>query len=429
MPPSPPPPRDPQDPARQQWQSTVLALRGLVDALPHDLSARQRLAEALQRAGDPQASADEYHRVASQYVALGQALKAVATCRTALSVVPSHAPTLGLLANLVGQGPLTLTVPKSGPQDVSEDSSGSMELFLPGRRALVEDTLERPSQPVATAPLVSVQVDRATLADIPLFSGLSAADLERLFPLVSLRAMNAGDVLMTEGEPGDRMFILVQGMVQVVRGSGAAPQQVVAMLREGAVVGEMALLAHVPRLATVRAETDGVVMELSHADVTALVERHPTVARALETFVKQRVMLTVLLSSPLFRSLAQDTRAPLVARSTLRVAAAGDVLVQEGTHSGGLWLILRGRCAVAASTSGPLPELKEGDVFGEISLLRATPATATVTAVERSVLFLLPQDAFEALVRPNAEAQQALQALTEQRLGRLGVTLPPEWGT
>jgi cAMP-dependent protein kinase regulator len=166
-------------------------------------------------------------------------------------------------------------------------------------------------------------------------------------------------------------------------------------------------------------------MELSRDDVQAVIAQHPGVGAALDRFYKQRMMLNVLRGSPIFRALSDTTHDELLTASVLRTADKGELLVKQGAASGGLWLILRGRCEVASRTAdGTIigyPDMREGDVFGEISLALDAPATATVVAAAPSVLFMLPADAFNRVVRPNPQAAAALKGLGEVRLRRMGI--------
>lgn len=102
----------------------------------------------------------------------------------------------------------------------------------------------------------------ATLRRAELFEGLSPKELDAIAGLCQARTFRAGEVVTTQGEPGDELFLIGQGFVEVTLTqpeSGSAPRSVV-HLGPGQIVGEMALVDRGPRSATVRALTDGTLL-------------------------------------------------------------------------------------------------------------------------------------------------------------------------
>lgn len=82
--------------------------------------------------------------------------------------------------------------------------------------------------------------------------------------------------------------------------------------------------------------------------------------------------------------------------------AGGDIIVEEGTKGGSMYLIKKG--AVTVSRAGNiLARLGEGDPIGEIAFIDKGVRSATVTADEATVLIEIPGDAFEDLLEKNKE--------------------------
>jgi CRP-like cAMP-binding protein len=100
---------------------------------------------------------------------------------------------------------------------------------------------------------------RDSLRRAELFEGLSPEELDAIARLCQARTFRSGEVVTTQGEPGDELFVIGQGFVEVALiqpESGSTPRSVV-HLGPGQIVGEMALVDRGPRSATVRALTDG----------------------------------------------------------------------------------------------------------------------------------------------------------------------------
>jgi cAMP-dependent protein kinase regulator len=74
----------------------------------------------------------------------------------------------------------------------------------------------------------------------------------------------------------------------------------------------------------------------------------------------------------------------------------------------------------------PLPPLREGDIFGEISLLRDGPATATVRTAGPCELLELSREDFRELVLPNERARAMIERIADERLARTADLLERE---
>ena len=104
----------------------------------------------------------------------------------------------------------------------------------------------------------------ARLQQTPVFGGLSAGSLEHLIAASQTVALPAGGLFMREGELGDKVYVLEQGRVEVLKSVGHE-QRLLKELGPGDCFGEMALLDISPRSATVRALEDCQALEIPAA--------------------------------------------------------------------------------------------------------------------------------------------------------------------
>jgi CRP-like cAMP-binding protein len=106
------------------------------------------------------------------------------------------------------------------------------------------------------------------LRQAALFEGLSQEELQAIAALCQSRAFRSGEIITTQGEHGDELFVVSQGFVEVTLtnpGGGGEPR-IVVQLGPGQIVGEMSLVDRGPRSATVRTLTDGAMLQALKRD-------------------------------------------------------------------------------------------------------------------------------------------------------------------
>jgi len=110
------------------------------------------------------------------------------------------------------------------------------------------------------------------LARSPVFEGTSSASLEMLAGALTGVLVNAGSVVVREGEPATELFVIVNGHVTVHAGRD---DDVITTLGPGDHFGEMGILEGVPRTATIRAESTCALYRIRAADFLGVVNKSP----------------------------------------------------------------------------------------------------------------------------------------------------------
>ena len=88
----------------------------------------------------------------------------------------------------------------------------------------------------------------------------------------------AGDLLFYEGDPGDRMYIVLSGEVEVIKALGTGQERQLGAFGAGAMLGEMSLLEpDANRSASARTTTSAQVLEMTRSDFEKLVNRYPPI--------------------------------------------------------------------------------------------------------------------------------------------------------
>jgi len=124
-------------------------------------------------------------------------------------------------------------------------------------------------------------------------------------------------------------------------------------------------------------------------------------------------------TSPLFRPFDRKDRKGLIERFKAREVREGERVVVEGLQTDGLYVVMAGEFEVRKLIEGveiPIAALKEGDLFGEISLLTKAPATATVAGARRSTVLRLPREAFDELISTHPQILALVSELSDERL-------------
>jgi RimJ/RimL family protein N-acetyltransferase len=127
------------------------------------------------------------------------------------------------------------------------------------------------------------------LARVSLFAGLAPAELARIRAVTTETALAAGATLMVEGDPGDAMYVVLDGTLAITTrsGSGEVP---VTTVGPGTVQGEIAVLEGGVRRATVRSVTPARLLRIGRDDLFDVMAREPAIIRSLAATVAGRLL-------------------------------------------------------------------------------------------------------------------------------------------
>jgi len=126
-----------------------------------------------------------------------------------------------------------------------------------------------------------------------LFSSFEREALVEILSSTELRSFDEGDIIVTEGETGSSLFLIVGGTVKVFTRIDDGSNVPLAELGTGDFFGEVSLLTGKPRTATITARTEVTAIELDRADFDRITQGHPEVRKVLEDFYERRAQDTV----------------------------------------------------------------------------------------------------------------------------------------
>jgi CRP-like cAMP-binding protein len=271
----------------------------------------------------------------------------------------------------------------------------------------------------------------ALLARISLFSGLSRDALNDIVRLLLLRHVPAGEIIFSQGDPGDAMYIVDTGAV--IADSSHTPGQMQYRFNDGDFFGETALLTGKTRAFTAHSVSNSNLWCLYRTDFDTLLVKHPQLSAALSQALRTKLdavneyatephLRKIALAGGLSRTQLDELSAVLQPRRY----QGGSTVYFEGSGSEEMYFIERGQVELWATTlQGPilLETLAEGDYFGEIALLSGRPRVGTAYALVDTDVWTLTKAEFDAFLRryPNLGVvmSRILSQRMEQTLSRL----------
>jgi CRP-like cAMP-binding protein len=273
-------------------------------------------------------------------------------------------------------------------------------------------------------PLLPQDLSRAMerLSTMRLFSGLSEEALWALAQRLLLRHVPAGEDVYAEGAPGDALYLIDSGQVQV-----ASERQ---PLKDGDFFGEMALLTGKPRTKTIEATENTNLWVLYRSDFDDLVNRYPAISVALSRELSERLVEmdrrfteSHLRGLKLLAGLSAGQLEDVSRRLKPARFRQGETILVEGDPGDDMYFIESGLVQVVRRDGADeliLAELTAGDLFGEMALLTGNPRSASVLALSDLNVWVLSQADFDALVASYPNLALALSRLLSERLRSTG---------
>jgi CRP-like cAMP-binding protein len=122
------------------------------------------------------------------------------------------------------------------------------------------------------------------LAQVPLFKDLSKKHLQKVSSLATRIDGQPGKVLTTEGEMGREFIVILEGEVEIRRGD-----EVLATRGAGDYIGEISLIEHRPRTATVVATTPVSIEVIDTRAFNTMLDDEPEIAEKIQATAKERL--------------------------------------------------------------------------------------------------------------------------------------------
>ncbi len=327
--------------ARRKYTQAIAVLRGLLQQHGGDPRLRMKLADVLVMAGRGPDAVPVLLLLADELAAEGQAAKSIALLKKVQKIEPGRSDVEGKLADLIqakerprrgwdpqGEAAVGYEPPSWASSTFSPEHFGTPRVYtdeeriaaargaswvpstrqdetpaegMTGEETLITvgeaeiqilDVIQGALQPPAPPPAKAPPPD-LPFVDSPLFSGFSRDELVAVIRGLRLLAFEPGDIVLTEGDAGDSLFVITEGTVKAfVRDAAGGRQMLMRRLKEGDFFGEISILSGKPRSATVTAATHCEMLELDRPTLDQITGSYPHVRQVLEEFYVSRALNT-----------------------------------------------------------------------------------------------------------------------------------------
>jgi ATP-binding cassette subfamily B protein len=250
---------------------------------------------------------------------------------------------------------------------------------------------------------------------------------EKITSLLKEEHYEFGDVIVREGDPADAFYVLTSGRARALKIQPTGDEIALGALRPGDSFGEAALAEGGTRKATVRCSTAVDLVRLNRSDFLDLVETVPELKHHVEMTGRQRALQGFLYQFSNFGRLPATALRSMLENLTPMVCEKGGLIIKEGDPAGPMFILEKGRARAFLANNGKERNLafyRDGDYFGELSILNGSPRAASVEAFTECSLLALEPNAVQDLKQRYPEFQNLLQERLAQYQAKSEARIP-----
>jgi ATP-binding cassette subfamily B protein len=215
------------------------------------------------------------------------------------------------------------------------------------------------------------------------FRFLSDEHFAALEPLLQEEHYDFGDVIVRQDDVADSFYILTRGRARALRIKSDGEEIPLGVLKPGDSFGEAALAEGGKRSASVRCSTAVDVLRINRNDFLRLVAEVPELKHYIEMLGRNRAVQSFLYQFSNFGRLPAPALRSMIDKLKPVGASKGSLIIREGDTAGPMYVIEKGRARAFTGANGRdlnLAFYREGDFFGELSILNGAARAASVEA-------------------------------------------------
>jgi len=267
------------------------------------------------------------------------------------------------------------------------------------------------------------------LIDIPLLNNLTKDQLAKLGDKLKEEEFQKNENLMTQGEMGDKFFIITDGMCEVLHNENGT-ENLITTLHTGDYCGEQALIQDVRRNATIMAKISTSCLTLDRQSFqTTLTENNVLFAKreakrqAIATKNLDDVQLDMsnmkekttalvqwlfncIKDNLLFKNLSREQNKLLIGHMALSTVIPQEKLITQGEEGDTFYVVQKGTFLVSIDGK-TVKQISKGECTGELALIHGAPRSATVTAQEKSEVWYITRNVYRKVLMVFSKEQSS----------------------
>jgi ATP-binding cassette subfamily B protein len=274
--------------------------------------------------------------------------------------------------------------------------------------------------------------DTEILRRSSVFRFVSDEHFAAIEPLLQEQHYDFGDVIVKQGDPANSFYVLTRGRARALKVKPDGEEIPLGVLKPGDSFGEAALSEGGTRNATVRCSTAVDVLRIDRDDFLELVSRVPELKQFVETTGRNRALQSFLYQFSNFGRLPTDVLRSVIDSLKPATLEKGRLIVREGDAAGPLYILQKGKARAFTSMNGTQLNLafyREGDFFGELSILNGSPRAASVQAFTDCEVLSLEPAAVNDLRRRSPEFDKLLSDRLAAYKAKTDARVPLDFAT
>lgn len=282
-------------------------------------------------------------------------------------------------------------------------------------------------------------VIRGLLMQVPILQGAQEQFYHVLAENLIYSAYEPDELIIKKGEMGDSMYLISSGAVRVM---SEDEKQIITILVEGDIVGEMSLVFGEFRSASVYSHRFCELYRLDRQIFENVVKTYPEIFDRIKSLAGERKKVVDMRKAQAKQSLNQ-LKARVIAKKVSQmpifadadekiikylseslkpmIFSGGRMVLKEGDEGEHLYLVIKGHLDVLKGEGEQEVDIiAEGDIFGEMALLYNKPRSASirVKASGYCELYEMSKSTFNWLAKHSPQHVRAIRQLAEERKGR-----------
>lgn len=269
------------------------------------------------------------------------------------------------------------------------------------------------------------------LKKISIFSEIPEESLSKIVPYFQLLQVNAGNLIFQEGDPGESLYIIIQGQVRVYNTKGT-----IATLGQNEVFGEFSLWDSQPRSASVISESDTKLIYLDKNTFDSIIIERPEILKSIIKVLCRRLRQHIphllkkseelsqeeekekenllplekvlfLKTIPFFSAIPDKNLEEILSITKEEKYERGEIIISQGSIVKYMYVILSGQ--VSFQNGQEIFGYGEsGEIFGELFLFDFEPISASIKAEKNTHVLAIERESFCEMMEDRIEIAKGI---------------------